>query len=171
MYIKNSWTDRDFAAAGLWVDHRVAIGPRKDLTALAESVRHHQFERSAGARPPRTHDLDIPGGVNRLRSHAIQPHRTVTTPLTPGTPLSTDCPTSKDGIGEMANRPYRELVGAPAWRAHGTRPDIALARPFWAQPRSRPLRCGQTSSTLPQGHQTVASHAGRQVPADHRLHR
>ena len=37
-YIKNSWTDRDFVAAGFWVDNYVDIGSRKELTALAESV-------------------------------------------------------------------------------------------------------------------------------------
>ena len=35
MYVKNSWTDRDFAAAG---DNCVAIGSRKEITALAKSV-------------------------------------------------------------------------------------------------------------------------------------
>ena len=38
MYIKNSWTERDFAAAGFWVDNCVEIGSRNELTALAESV-------------------------------------------------------------------------------------------------------------------------------------
>jgi len=38
-----------------------------------------------------------------------------------------DCPTSQDEIEEMATRPYRELVGAFAWHALGTRPDIAFA--------------------------------------------
>ena len=38
MYVKNSWTDRDFAAAGFWVDNCVAIDSRKELTALVESV-------------------------------------------------------------------------------------------------------------------------------------
>ena len=38
-----------------------------------------------------------------------------------------DCPTSQDEIEEMATRPYRELVGALAWLALGTRPDIAFA--------------------------------------------
>ena len=52
----------------------------------------------------------------------------VATPLTPGAHLSADdCPTSKDEIEEMANRPYRELVGALTWLTLGTRPDIAFA--------------------------------------------
>ena len=83
-------------------------------------IRHPRFGRSqmgtrhaAGAGSPRTHDLDIPGGIHELHSRAIQPHRcdSVVTPLTP----SADCPTSKDEIGEMANRPYREPVGALAF--------------------------------------------------------
>ena len=38
MYVKNSWTNRDFAAAGFWADDYVAIDSRKELTALAKSV-------------------------------------------------------------------------------------------------------------------------------------
>ena len=38
MYIKGSRTERDFVAAGFWVDNYVAISSRKELTALAESV-------------------------------------------------------------------------------------------------------------------------------------
>jgi hypothetical protein len=53
---------------------------------------------------------------------------TVSTPLAPGTQLSTaDCPTEEDEKQEMSTRPYRELVGALAWLALGTRPDIAFA--------------------------------------------
>ena len=53
---------------------------------------------------------------------------TVATPLTPGTPLSAgDCPTSKDEIEEMEDRPYRELIGALAWLIPGTRLGIAFA--------------------------------------------
>ena len=40
---------------------------------------------------------------------------TVATPITPGTQLSAvECPTLKDKIEEIANQPYRELVGALA---------------------------------------------------------
>ena len=38
MYAKNGWNDRDFAAAGFWVDGCVAIGCREQLTALEKSV-------------------------------------------------------------------------------------------------------------------------------------
>ena len=39
MYIENSRTDCDFtAAAGFWVDDCIAIGSRKELSALAKSV-------------------------------------------------------------------------------------------------------------------------------------
>ena len=39
MYVENSWTDCDFtAAAGFWVDDCIAIGPRKELSALAMSL-------------------------------------------------------------------------------------------------------------------------------------
>ena len=84
----------------------------------------------AVARSPCTHDLEIQGGVHRLHYRAIQPHRCDyrRDTLTPGTHLSAvDCPTLKDNFEQMLNQPYMELVGALAWLALGTRPDIALA--------------------------------------------
>ena len=52
----------------------------------------------------------------------------VATPITPGTQLSAvECPTLKAKIEEMVNQSYRELLGALAWIALGTRPDIAFA--------------------------------------------
>ena len=38
IYVKSSGRDHDFAAACFWVDDCIAIGWRKDLTALAMSV-------------------------------------------------------------------------------------------------------------------------------------
>ena len=38
MYAKNGWNDRDFAAAGFWVDDCVAIGCRQQLTTLSKTV-------------------------------------------------------------------------------------------------------------------------------------
>ena len=61
---------------------------------------------------------------------AIQPHRcdSCRDTLTAGKHLSAvNCPTLKDQIGEVANQPYRELVGALVWLALGTRPDVAFA--------------------------------------------
>ena len=87
---------------------------------------------AAGARSPRTHDLDIPGGIHELHSRAIQPHRcdSAATPLPRRLTFPrADCPTSKNEIGEIANRPYRVLVGALAWLALETRRDIAYA--YW----------------------------------------
>ena len=52
----------------------------------------------------------------------------VTMPFAPRSHISVaDCPTSQDEIEDMATRPYREPVGALAWLALGTRPDIAFA--------------------------------------------
>jgi len=52
----------------------------------------------------------------------------VSTPLLPGAQPSTlDCPDSDSEELEMKTRPYRKLVGALAWFALGTRPDIAFA--------------------------------------------
>ena len=149
MYIKNSWTDRDFAAAGFWVDNCVTMGPRKELTALADGgnakygiadlgkvgwVLGMLLERN---RPAHTISISQETFINSILTRFnLTDATTVAMPLTPGTHLSADdCPTSKDEIEEMANRPYRELVGALAWFTLGARPDIAFATsvssPVW----------------------------------------
>ena len=38
IYVKNSWASDDFAAAGFWVDDRVAIRSGKELASLSKSV-------------------------------------------------------------------------------------------------------------------------------------
>ena len=128
----------DCAAAGFWVDDCVAIGPRKELDSLSKSVDAKYgitdpgevkwvldmlLERDRSARTiaiPQNAFIDsILALLNLLDA------TTVTTPLAPGTHLSAvDCPTSQDETEEMATRPYRELVGALAWLALGTRPGI-----------------------------------------------
>ena len=53
---------------------------------------------------------------------------TVSTSLPPATQLSAaDCPAEQDEKEEIDTRPYREPVGALAWLALGTRPDIVSA--------------------------------------------
>ena len=78
---------------------------------------------------------------------------TVTTPLPRGSHLSAaDCPTSKQDI---ATRPYRELVGALAWLALGSRPDIVFSTSSLAQADTTPAvfigkRPNESSNTLRQ---------------------
>ena len=162
MYIKNSCTDRDFAAAG---DSCGAIGSRRGLTALAESVNAKYGMTGLGEvrwalgmllerdRPARTISIFQEAFIDSVLARFNLTDATpVATPLTPGTHLSTDDgPASKDEIEEVADRPYREVVEALMWLALGTRLDIAFATSSLARfARSRPLRCGQTSITLPQ---------------------
>ena len=136
MYIKNSWTDRDFVAADFWVDNYVAISSRKELTALVGSV-NMAWEKSDGysaccrsaTAPARTISISQEASIDSIITRFnLTDATTVATPLTPGTYLSAgDCPTSKDEIEEMANRPYRGFVGALSWLTLGTRPDIGFA--------------------------------------------
>jgi len=75
-----------------------------------------------------THTIAISQVDSTLACFNLLDATTVTAPLAPGPHLSVaDCPTSQDEIEEIATRPYRELVGAFAWLALGTRPDIAFA--------------------------------------------
>ena len=129
MYIENSWTDCDFtAAAGFWVDDRIAIGSRKELSALAESIDAQYIITGLGEvrwvlGMSLEHDLPA-STISRSKKAFIDSiiarfnltdATPVTTLLTPGTHLSAvDCPTLKDKMEETANQRYRELVGALA---------------------------------------------------------
>ena len=141
MFVKNSWTDHDFAAAGFRVDDCVAIDSRKVLTALAKSVDTKYGTTGLGEvrwvlgmlmerdRPARSISVSQEAFIDSvLTCFNLTDAATVSTPLAPGAHLSaTDCPTTNDEKKEMGNRPYRELVGALSWLALGTRPDIAFA--------------------------------------------
>ena len=140
MYVKNSWTDCDFIVAGFWVDDCIAIGSRNELTALAESVGTKYSITGLGevrwvlgillGRNCSACMISIPqeAFINSILARFnLTDATTIATPLTPGAHLSADeCPTSKDEIEEMENWLYRELIGALAWLALRTGPDIAF---------------------------------------------
>jgi len=141
IYTKNGWTDDNFAAAGFWVDDCVAIGSRQVLTSLAKSVDEKYGTTGLGEvrwvlgmlmerdRAARTISISQEAFIDSILARFnLTDATTVATPLNPGTQLSaTDCPTLESELAEMENKPYRELVGALAWLALGTRPDIAFA--------------------------------------------
>ena len=188
MFIKNSWTDRDFVAAGFWVDNYVAIGSKKELTALAESVSAKYGITGLGEarwvlgmlpernRPTRTISIPQEGLIDSILTRFNPTNATtVATPLTPGTHLSVDnCPTSKDEIEEMANRPYREVARALAWLTLGTRLDIAFATSPLARFGHNPVA---SIGTWPTEYHTTSKAPNSGVsrweasPADRRLHR
>ena len=126
---------------GFWVDNCVAVGSRKELTDLASSVDTKYSTTGLGEVrwvlgmllecdcPARTISILQEAFIDSIFTRFNLTDATaVTNPLKPGTHLSTtDCPMSKDEIEEMADRPYRELVGALTWLTLGARPDIAFA--------------------------------------------
>jgi len=138
IYVKNSRASDDCAAAGFWVDDCVAIGPRKELDSLSKSVDAKYGITGPGEvkwvlgmllerdRSARTIAISQEAFIDSILARFnLLDATTVTTPLAPGTHLSAvDCPTSQDKIEEMETRPYRELVGALAWLALGTRPNM-----------------------------------------------
>ena len=144
MYIKNSWTERDFAAAGFWVDNCVAIGSRKELTALAESVNAKYSIASLGEvrwvlgmllehdRPARTISISQEAFIDSILARFN---------LT----VQSRCPSPRELPFPQTVLPRRtELrrwrighIGSSWELLRGSHSE--LARPFWAQPRSRPL--------------------------------
>lgn len=141
IYVRNPGGQEDFAAGGFWVDDFVGIGSRKELDALAESVDAKYGITGLGDvkwvlgmllerdRAARTISISQEAFINSVlaRFH-LTDASPLSTPFVPGTHLSeADCPATQEERDEMSTRPYRELVGALAWLALGTRPDIAFA--------------------------------------------
>ena len=141
VYAKGSWNQEDFMAGSFWVDNFIRIGPRVQLEALAESVDGKYGITGLGEvkwvlgmllerdRTARMILISQEAFINSiLACFNLMDASPLSTPLVPGTQLSTtNCPTTQEEKDEMATRPYRELVGALAWLALGTRPDIAFA--------------------------------------------
>ena len=112
MYIQNFWTDRNFAAAGFWVDNCVTMGSRKELTALADGSNAKYGITGLGKvgwvlgmllerdRPTRTISISQETFTDSILTRFnLTDAATVATPLIPGTPLSADdCPILKDEI-------------------------------------------------------------------------
>ena len=141
VYAKGSWNQEDFTAGSFWVDDFVGIGSRVQLEALAESVDGKYsitglgevkwvlgmlLERNHAARMISISQEAFINSI--LACFNLMDASPLSTPLVPGTQLSTtDCPTTQEEKDEMTTQPYRELVGALAWLALGTRPNIAFA--------------------------------------------
>jgi Reverse transcriptase (RNA-dependent DNA polymerase) len=141
IYVKGNWNRPDFIAGGFWVDDFVGIGSGEGLRELADGIDRKYgitgygevkwvlgmlLERDRAAHTiSLSQEAFIDSILTRFRLTNAAP---VSTPFPPNVQLSaTDCPTSDDEIREMKAYPYRELVGALAWLALGTRPDIAFA--------------------------------------------
>ena len=141
VYVKGSWNQEDFAAGGFWVDDFIGIGSGAQLEALAKSVDAKYGITGLGEvkwvlgmlverdRSARTISISQEAFINLILARFNFIDATpLSTPLAPGTQLTNaDCPQTQEEKDEMATRPYRELVGALAWLALGTRPDIAYA--------------------------------------------
>ena len=141
IYAKGSWNQEDFVAGSFWVDDFVRIGSRAQLEVLAESVdgkygitRLGEVKWVLGMllehdRTARMILISQEAFINLILARFnLMDASPLSTLLVPSTQLSTaDCPTTQGEKDKMATRPYRELVGALAWLALGTRPDIAFA--------------------------------------------
>jgi hypothetical protein len=100
-----AWTDRNFAAAGFWVDDCVAIGSRSELTALAKSVDGKDGITGLGEVRMGTRQRDHSARTISISQEAfidsilarvnLTDATTVAAPLTPGTRIIR-LPRSKD---------------------------------------------------------------------------
>ena len=99
---------------------------------------------AAGARPLCPNDLNLSGSIHRFHPGPFQFRRSdpcYNTSCIWDTALAADWPTPQDEIAEIGTRPYKGLVGARAWLALGTRPDIGFAA-------SSPARFGHNSGRV-----------------------
>jgi transposase InsO family protein len=141
IYVRGTWSQEDFVAGGFWVDDFIGIGSGKELNALARGIDAKYGITGLGQvkwvlgmlierdRAAHTISISQEAFINTILTRFNLTEATsLSTPLAPGTQLTKDdCPTSQEEKDDMATRPYRELVGALAWLALGTRPDIAYA--------------------------------------------
>ena len=88
------------------------------------------------------HCLSISQGqfiTNLLVEHGLSDAKPLSTPLNPGTCLSTSmCPQNDAEVSEMQHHPYILLVGSLMYLAITTRPDIAYAAGVLARFNSNP---------------------------------
>src|SRR6266702_3104608 len=76
---------------------------------------------------------------NLIDEHGLNDSKPVSTPLNPGTRLSTSmCPQNDAEASEMCQYPYISVVGCLMYLAVTTRPDIAYAAEFLARFNSNP---------------------------------
>ena len=153
VHVKNSWKGQDLTAAGFWVDDCNTLGSGKELASLAKSVDvkygitgldevrwvlEMLMERD---RPARTISISQEAFIDSILARFnLVDASTVSTSLAPEQLSAADCLNEKDKKDEkeeMGTRSYRELVGALAWLALGTRPGIAFATSSLA-------RCGHS---------------------------
>jgi hypothetical protein len=81
-----------------------------------------------------------------LKKAGMENCKSIDTPMSPGTRLSKDqCPQTKEEESEMKSVPYRELLGAIAYLAIATRPDIAYTVSVLARFSHNPGRAHWTA--------------------------
>ena len=113
-------------ARGFWVNDCVGIGSGAQLEALVKSVdgnygitRLGEVKWVLGMLMEHNHSArTILISQEALSISPFQSHGYYTS-------LDTTCPKTQEEKDEMANQPYKELVGVLLWLALGTRPNIA----------------------------------------------
>ena len=134
-------TQEHFAAGGFRVDDLAGIRYKAQIEALAKTVDEKYGITGLGEvkwvlgmllerdRSARTVSISHAALINSiLAQFNLMDALPLSTPLAPGTPLSTaDCLTTQEEMSEMATRPYRGLVGALSWLALDARLDIAFS--------------------------------------------
>src|SRR5258706_652941 len=140
VYVKNSWESNNFIAGGYWVDDFVGVGSRSEPDTLAESVDQKYGITGLGDvkwllgmliecdRANRWIYILQEAFINTVLARFNLTNAVpLSIPMIPGSRLSSaDCPTLPEEKVKMADRPYRQLVGAISWLALSTRPDIAF---------------------------------------------
>jgi hypothetical protein len=139
VYTNGPWDREGFVAGGFWVDDFIGVGCGEHLMALGKGINERygvtgldnihwllgmKVERN---RPARTISISQEAFIDSILARfGLVDATPITTPLTPGTRLSSaDCPSTDQQRNDMLGKPYRELVGALQWLALATRPDIA----------------------------------------------
>lgn len=138
VYFKE-WENNDWAIVGYWVDDGTGVGSESRLLELEKAIDARYGISSAGElswllgmritrdRSAKTISLSQSAYIDSLVTRFGLDNATpAATPFVQGVALTRDqCPANDDEVREMANVPYRELVGSLMYLRVATRPDIS----------------------------------------------
>ena len=145
-------TETGKSITAIHVDNALTVTNTKCMLADTRTLLHHLFEMKE-ENPDwlmgfqlfddrKLHTVTISQAKYidvLLKRHNMDSCTPVSTPMEPGLlPTKKDCPTTDEDKAEMAQIPYREILGAITWLAVVSRPDLAFAASYLGQYSTNP---------------------------------
>ena len=150
VYTRQTETGRSITA--IHVDNALTVANTKHMLAETRALLHRLFEMKEedpdwlmnfqliDDRKRHTVTISQTKYIDTLlKRHRMESCTPVSTPMEASLVLSKkDCPSTDDEKAEMAQFPYREVLGAITWLAVVSRPDLAFAASYLGQYSANP---------------------------------